>query len=280
MDLKTILSAVSRKTSLLYRIFRFPEQIWESIDSRSTVKLAPLWEAIANRPEIRLAPLIDPLTGLTYDYPMSQIRIKNDIANALASAIDYANSSRVPGDFAEFGIGSGWTSAVLARSQWPDQMRRLHLFDSFQGLPDAGPVDRDSPMVKSGVWGAGTCNWHLTPEILTRILMHESPSLDLSIYPGWFSEAMPNLPSDLNLALVHLDCDLYQSTSDVLNTLFERKLLSGGAILLFDDWTCNRCAPDLGQQRAWNESITKFSVRYLDYGFYSHSGKRFIYLGH
>ncbi len=263
--MKKLWNALVRKAGLLFRMVRYPEQVWE---------------AFHDRPEFRLAALVDPDTGAVYDYPSSQVRVKTQIADALALGIDYINASGVAGDVAEFGIGSGWTSAVLARSMWADQPRRLHLFDSFIGLPEAGSVDRQSPMVQSGAWVKGTCNWNLTPEVLTRLLAREAPAQDVKIYPGWFSETFGQLPEGCSLAMVHLDCDLYQSTREVLDSLFRGRRLSEGAILLLDDWTCNRCSPDFGQQRAWRESVAEFGVRYMDYGFYSHAGKRFIYHGH
>ena len=272
--------AAARKASILFRFLRYPEQLLEVVNSRQDVKFAPLWEAISNRPEVSLAALIDPVTGGVYDYPSCFLRTKIQVADALATGIDYISASRVPGDVAEFGIGSGWTSAVLVRSFWPDQRRHLHLFDSFERLPEAGTIDQDSPMVKSGLWGKGDCNWNFSPEILTRLLKQEDPAAEFTIYQGWFSAVIGKFSEDTKLAMVHLDCDLYQSTIDVLDALFQRRLLSSGALLLFDDWTCNQCSPVFGQQRAWSEAISKYNVRYMDYGFYSNAGRRFVYIDH
>jgi Macrocin-O-methyltransferase (TylF) len=228
-----------------------------------------------------LAAVSDPVTGATYDYPEPARRIKLAVAAGLASAVDYIQSSRVQGEIAEFGIGSGWTSAVLARSLAADSSCTLHLFDSFAGLPQStSPIDQAASMVRSGIWGPGTCDWKLTPEILERTLSSQLKKSKLRIYPGWFSQTLPEIPDGLQFALVHLDCDLYQSTLEVLEAMFTRRHLSPGAILLFDDWTCNQCDPNLGQQKAWNTVVAKYRVEFMDFGFYSHAGRRFIYLKH
>lgn len=233
-----------------------------------------------NQPEIDISPLVDPESGKVFDYPDKPKRVKYLVAEALSSAVDYVNSTRVTGHLAEFGVGSGWTATMLARSMRGRPIRQFHLFDSFEGLPQAtSEVDLATPMVKDGIWGTGTCNWKMTPELLARSLARFRDSLELRIYAGWFSKTIPDVPEGTKFALVHIDCDLYQSTVDVLDGLFGRCMLSPGAILLFDDWCCNACSPDLGQQKAWREMAAKYRVQYMDYGFYSYAGKKMIIHG-
>ena len=84
-----------------------------------------------------------------------------DVAKSLIRAVHYASDSEVPGDVVEFGTASGFSASVLARAlcELPGcSERRLWLFDSFVGLPEAqSQIDINSPHVESGVWGAGTC---------------------------------------------------------------------------------------------------------------------------
>lgn len=283
MTLALIIQRINRKLQAYRRLIRYPEQALAAADNCRAQPAPQVSAAEVDmwRPELNIAPLRDPDSGKAYDYPETLKRIKYLIAEALTSAVDYITSSRVEGDILEFGVGSGWTSAVLSRSMQHAARRKIHLFDSFQGLPEAeSDVDRDSPMVKSGIWGRGTCDWGVTPELLKRMLRYEYPSVDVEIYQGWFTETMDRIPADTKVAFAHIDCDLYQSTLDVLNHLLSRRMLAKGAILLFDDWTCNQCDPDMGQQRAWREATEAFGVRFMDYGFYAHAGRRFIYHGH
>ncbi|MBA4018266.1 MAG: hypothetical protein C0483_13935 [Pirellula sp.] len=284
--LATLFQRLNRKLQAWWKLNRFPDQALQAIDDVPAKIQAQIESQLFARydqwrPEINIAPLTDPLDGKVFDYPERLNRIKYLVAQTLTSSVDYITATRIEGDIVEFGVGSGWTSAVLSRSMQHAARRRMHLFDSFEGLPvSASTVDQASPMVKSGIWGGGTCNWGITPEQLLRMLRNEFPSVDVEIYKGWFSDTMSRIPAGTKVAMAHIDCDLYQSTRDVIDHLLSNRMLSKGAILLFDDWTCNQCDPDMGQQRAWREAVETYGIKYMDYGFYSHAGKRFIYHGH
>jgi hypothetical protein len=77
-------------------------------------------------------------------------------------------------------------------------------------------------------------------------------------------------------AMVHLDCDLYSSTIEVLEHLFRQRLIADGCVICFDDWNCNRSSPRYGQRRAWNEITEKFPVEYSDCGDYAVLSHKFI----
>jgi hypothetical protein len=76
--------------------------------------------------------------------------------------------------------------------------------------------------------------------------------------------------------MVHLDCDLYSSTVEVLDHLFTRGHVAEGAVLFFDDWNCNRSSPQFGQRRAWRETCEKHRVEYSDGGDYAVLGHKFL----
>ncbi len=54
-------------------------------------------------------------------------------------------------------------------------------------------------------------------------------------------------------AIVLIDCDLYESTRQVLR--FIQSLLGDGTILMMDDWNCFDAADDRGQRRAVREFL-------------------------
>ena len=51
-------------------------------------------------------------------------------------------------------------------------------------------------------------------------------------------------------AIVHLDCDLYISTKQVLDGLDRHGVMQDGTVLMFDDWNCHRANPAFGQRGA------------------------------
>jgi O-methyltransferase len=66
-------------------------------------------------------------------------------------------------------------------------------------------------------------------------------------YPGWIPESANFLTSE-NFCLIHLDLDLYQSTSAAIK-IFWPRLVTGG-VMVFDDWEWKNCP---GVKRAIEE---------------------------
>jgi hypothetical protein len=58
--------------------------------------------------------------------------------------------------------------------------------------------------------------------------------------------------------------------------LFDRGQVAAGAVLCFDDWTCNRASDAFGEQRAFIELTERYGIRSSPWGFYTWSGARVI----
>lgn len=201
-------------------------------------------------------------------------------AKTLVMAVEQVIGGQVQGDIAEFGTMTGTSARYLAAamsafSHW-DSSRHLHLFDSFEGFPEAdNDIDRNSPHVASGIWGKGEC-YGIGPSYLSKMCRKFIPESRIHIHAGWFNQTLPLLPKSCKFALVHLDCDLYQSTLSVLDDLFTHDRLTDGAVLLFDDWYCNRGNPDMGQQRAWKETVAKHNPRFELLGMYANCSMKVL----
>jgi len=200
----------------------------------------------------------------------------------LCLGVEYVYSAEVEGDIAEFGTMSGETAVTIAVAMREcDRLllrrpKRLYLFDSFEGLPAiASMADRESIHVKSGVWTAGGCKMLAKDELIGRLCRKISPER-LVVYDGWYKDTVLTLPSGTRFAMLHVDCDLYQSTMDALEPLFSKGHLAEGALILFDDWYCNRASPSYGEQRAWSELVGRFSIAFSDVGSYGWGGRKFI----
>jgi len=213
---------------------------------------------------------------------------------ALSNAVEYIYGSGVPGDIIEFGCLAGRSAAVLARAMTAVEKsygkrsdvahgireRRLWLFDSFQGWPPmSSPIDTKSPHVVAKVWQPGEPRGG-TPDGVRRMC---APYIGdrVSVVPGWFKDTLIQLSDELRFALVHVDCDIYSSTIDVLNHLFSNDMLSDGCTILFDNWYCNRGSPRFGEQKAWADAwdttgdwIDGFT--FSDWGAYGVASRRFI----
>ena len=166
-----------------------------------------------------------------------------EIARALTLSVMYINSADIKGDIVEFGTMGGFTARTLAaamvfdpRYQPNRPLRKLRLFDSFEGLPEiTSKIDLELPHVKSGTWSKGGCKILSAGELRTMVEAIIPPSR-VEITEGWFADTVKRLPDDTRLALIHFDGDLYQSTMDALVPCFERGFISKGAVFCFDDW--------------------------------------------
>jgi O-methyltransferase len=147
-----------------------------------------------------------------------------DLTHALVTVLDEG----VPGDVVELGCNRGRTSVVLQMvMEASDPGRTLHLYDSFEGLPE--PSSRDG---RDGVFvlGRGDC---LAAECEVRTLFHQHGLRTPVIHAGWFSDTLPHdLPEQI--AFAYLDADLYESTLIALRHVYPR--LSEGALVVLDDY--------------------------------------------
>lgn len=133
---------------------------------------------------------------------------------------------RLPGDFAEIGVFRGSSSALLGQILM-GSAKRLHLFDTFEGMP---PTDTDRDLYRKGELG----NTNLE-EVRQRLAF--CPQADF--HPGFFPATATGLESE-HFAFVHVDVDIYQSVLDCCEFFYPR-LTPAGAII-FDDYGFVRCS--------------------------------------
>ncbi len=204
-----------------------------------------------------------------------------EVFKKLYLGVHYVTGADVKGDIAEFGTMSGMTARILSKALldldiYSPMKKRLHLFDSFKGFPDTNTaIDIDSPHVKAGVWREGSCQG-VSVDQLSQICQQFIPPDRFSVYDGWFSDTMSQIQEGTKFALMHIDCDLYQSTIDVLDYAFKHEMVSEGCALFFDDWNCNRANPEFGERKAWAEMVDKYKIKSSDCGEYGWCGHKFF----
>ena len=150
----------------------------------------------------------------------------------------------IPGDFVECGVYHGAQCAAMAvavmdcyrnrAAQAP--RRKVHLFDSFTGVPAAGQNDQQwaqaghpvgqSAASKEAVV-ANMAEWGIDPSILIY-------------HPGMFEVTVPaavfsaELGSNTQIAILRLDGDLYSSTRVCIEMLYP--IVSVGGWIICDDF--------------------------------------------
>lgn len=138
---------------------------------------------------------------------------------------------KIPGNYAEFGVGLGGTSLLLgliARQQG----RTVHSYDSFEGLPAPHP-EFDNDYFKEGFYRSSQKKGDLL-ERFRRVLRRFDLAETVQPVKGFFSESLrgPSAPSG-PLAFVHLDSDLYDSVMQSLEAVYDF-VPTGGALVVDD----------------------------------------------
>lgn len=206
------------------------------------------------------------------------------ILEALLDCLSYAYGSTVEGDIAEFGTMTGKSATILAAGVLFNnkkfraktgglRAKRLLLFDSFAGLPAVDPesIDAGSSHVKSGSWVPGSCKGLTRNQLEKLVSSILAPEDEFQVVEGWYDEVLTVFPMP-QLSMVHIDCDLYSSSSTVLNSLFENERITEGCVILFDDFFCDKARKRAGEQRAWIEVKEKFNLEathFRNYGPFS-----------
>ncbi len=203
-----------------------------------------------------------------------------EVATTLSLGLQYSYNSWIEGDIVEFGTASGFTATVLANamvfSELSRPIKRLHLFDSFTGLPvPTSAIDQDTFHVRRGLWREGGCKGLSAAELhaaCSRIL----PAERVVIHEGWFKDKVVELPPLQRFGFIHFDGDLYQSTIDALGPLFATGKISNGAMICFDDWNSNQASPEHCERRAWRELVAEHHIVQSEWRSYSTMGKAFF----
>lgn len=176
-------------------------------------------------------------------------------------AIEFVNFERVPGDIVEAGVFGGVSLALLAKGATFDpkgMSRRIVGVDTFDGLPasqeaharwqagDCAHIVTDHPVAAPGE--------PVTPALVRRLFAAcelEAPLL----YEGRFDRVLPGVIPSVHpaIALLHVDCDLYESTKDLLACV--APALQDGTLILFDDWFHYKGHPRMGEARAFHEFL-------------------------
>ena len=139
----------------------------------------------------------------------------------------------LPGDVVEAGCNAGSTSRLLA--EWLAATdRNLHLFDSFEGLPEDSGYAGQMATPRANVEAA------ICEQLATECV----PDF-VKIHAGWFRRTMPTrLPDSICFAFV--DCDVFESAIDALKSIMPR--LTGCVVV--HDYTHERWGPGIARALA------------------------------
>src|SRR5262249_49412595 len=125
------------------------------------------------------------------------------------------------GCIVECGVWRGGMTAGICRVL--GSHRRYFLFDSFEGLPPAQPIDGPAAIN----WQKDTSslsyydNCRAPPEFAQRA-MERAGATQFHLVPGFFDATLPTFKAPQPIALLRLDADWYESTMTCLTHLFDQ----------------------------------------------------------
>lgn len=218
---------------------------------------------------------VEKVTNATYYDPQRATRIYGE---AFRLAFEYVYGSHIPGSVAEFGCYEGFSALMLAdliiefdaltdfyTAIFP---RHLYVYDSFEGFPKStNAVDSISyEVADSGYWREHEdASPPGTEEMLRDEFSRRLGDGPWTVVRGMFQDTLVSNPITRQVAIANLDCDLYASSVEVLDHLLGNRLLPDGAVLMLDDFNCNRANPRFGMRRAMPECFARTD------GFYEYS---------
>ncbi|TAL49188.1 macrocin-O-methyltransferase [Patescibacteria group bacterium] len=126
-------------------------------------------------------------------------------------------TEKIKGDIAEVGVYKGGSAKLICEAT----KKPVHLFDTFEGLPDLCEIDNPEQFRK-GDYSAQFEN--------VKSYLKKYP--DVYFYKGLFPSTS-ELVKNKKFSFVHLDVDLYESTLNCLK-FFYPKINRGGVIISHD----------------------------------------------
>ncbi|TPK22358.1 macrocin O-methyltransferase [Mesorhizobium sp. B2-5-9] len=155
----------------------------------------------------------------------------------LHKCLDEVVGEGVPGDFVECGVWRGGSCIFMAGylKTNPTENRRIFVADSFEGLPPPR-LPQDAGLDLSKIIYPELAVDDETVRENFRVYGLESEAV--VFVKGWFKDTLPLLQTR-EIALLRLDGDLYESTMDSLDALYEK--VSPGGIVIIDDYAIEQC---------------------------------------
>jgi O-methyltransferase len=143
------------------------------------------------------------------------------------------STSSLGGAIAELGVYRGGGAKLISRFK-PDHVP-LHLFDTFEGMPDVSDVD----LYRKG---------DLSDVSIDDVKDHLKEFSNVYFHKGIFPGTTVEMPNDAEFCFVHLDADIYESTLSGLEYFYPR--LKKGGVLISHDYATISCP---GVRKAFEE---------------------------
>ena len=170
----------------------------------------------------------------------------------------YFEKKQIEGDYVECGVWKGGSIGLmaLANLKYGKERRKLHLFDSFEGIcfpeeekdgdkaiNEVKPFLRGNEIINGkletikGFYDTLGGNGKIEENANLLELKIKYPREYIYYHKGWFQDTIPSERNQIDkIAILRLDGDWYASTKVSLENLYD-KVVTGGFIII-DDYGC------------------------------------------
>ncbi|HEY0130132.1 MAG TPA: PqqD family peptide modification chaperone [Allosphingosinicella sp.] len=170
-------------------------------------------------------------------------------------------AERIPGDFLEAGVCKGGAAIFMRGLQIAHGAsdRKTFVVDSFEGLP---PRDRARDADDGLHLHEDRLSWLACGEESVRDHFSRYDLLDSNVefVKGWLAQSLPGAAIG-QLALLRIDVDLYSSTLECLDLLYD-KVVEGGFVIV-DDYGFLQCCRDAVEEFRSRRGVTE-PIRWID----------------
>jgi hypothetical protein len=220
-------------------------------------------EAIFHEPWVKLPNGVE-LTNWNHENEISYNQTNRQVQKYafFVQALDFISDNKIQGDYHEYGCHRVRTFRMAlteARRHNLDSMK-FFAFDSFEGLPEV----KSQPSVQ--VWEKGAlCT---SEEEFWRLIRDHNIYIDkVRTIKGYYQDILTRelqdgfLSNEAKIALVCIDCDLYESAVPVFD--FIDPLLQEGSVVYIDDFFAGyKGSPIKGVARAFAKYQRKSKFKF------------------
>ena len=146
----------------------------------------------------------------------TEMAMKDNEAYQIFMAVK--RTKKIEGDIVEVGAYKGGSAKLICEAK---ENKILHLFDTFEGLPDVTKIDNPRQFYKGKYLGT-----------LNEVKETLSKYPEVNFYKGIFPSTSKPIENKM-FSFVHLDVDLYKSTLDSIKFFYPR-MNKGGVIISHD----------------------------------------------
>jgi O-methyltransferase len=151
------------------------------------------------------------------------------------------SAAGIKGSIVECGTWKGGMIAGIARALGP--RRNYYLFDSFEGLPEAEPIDGDRALKwqknKTSPYYYDNCK--ASKEDAQRAMEIGKAKKTSQFVKGWFEDTLPGVDIAEGISILRMDADWYSSTYQILDSFFSQ-VVAGGYIIIDDYYAWEGCS--------------------------------------